>query len=41
MIVKPDRIRGLSTYSCAVGFDMRVRKVSQPEVALDAETSVS
>jgi hypothetical protein len=41
MIFKHDRIRGVSTYCCAVGFSMRVWKVSQPEVAVDAETSVS
>jgi hypothetical protein len=40
MIFKHDRIRGLSTFYCAVGFIMRVRKVSQSEVAVDAETSV-
>ena len=41
MIFKHDRIRGLSTYCCAVGFNTRVQKVFQPEVAVDAETSVS
>lgn len=38
MIFKHDRVRGVSTYCCAVGFSMRVWKVSQPEVAVDAET---
>ena len=41
MVVKRERIRGLSTYCCAVSFNMRVRKISQPDVAVDAETSVS
>jgi hypothetical protein len=41
MIFKHDRIGGVSTYCFALGFNIRVRKVSQPEVAVDAETSVS
>jgi hypothetical protein len=40
MIFKRDRIGGVSTYCFALGFNMRVRKVSQPEVAVDAETLV-
>jgi len=41
MIFEHGRIREVSTYCCAVSCSMRVWKVSQPDVAVDSETSVS